>query len=320
MKAILCSTYGSPDVLKLEDIPKPVPAENKVLIKIHAAALNPLDWRVMRGGPLLFRLMIGLNKPREPRVGRDVAGTVEAVGRNVTRLKPGDEVFGICGGACAEYGCASESKLARKPAKVTFEQAASIPVAGLTALQGLRDKGHIRPGQKVLINGAAGGVGTFAVQFAKHFGADVTGVCSARNADMVRSLGASRVIDYTREDFTKGAERYDLILDNVGNRPFAELRRLLTPNGICAIAGAPKEASNALKTMLSGMMLSLVSKNLRFILARNSPQDLATIAELIEAGKVTPVVERRYTLAEVPEAIRYLETGHARGKLVITLE
>jgi NADPH:quinone reductase-like Zn-dependent oxidoreductase len=261
--------------------------------------------------------MVGLNRPREPRVGRDLAGTVEAVGRNVTRLKPGDEVFGTGNGSCAEYACASESKLAVKPAKVTFEQAASIPVAGITALQGLRDTGKIRPGQKVLINGAAGGVGTFAVQIAKHFGADITGVCGARNADMVRSLGAARVIDYEREDFTKGPERYDLVLDNVGNRSFSELRRLLTPNGICVIAGAPKEMRGALKTMLSGMMRSLVSKNLRFVLAKINPQDLTAIAELNESGKVTPVVERRYTLGEVPEAIRYLETGHVRGKLVV---
>lgn len=319
MKAIVYSSYGPPDVLKCQEIETPVPGDDEVLIKVHAAALNPLDWRVMRGGPLLFRLMVGLNKPREPRVGRDVAGRVEAVGKNVTRLKPGDEVFGVCRGSCAEYACASQSNLAIKPMKITFEQAASIPVAGMTALQGLRDKGQIRPGQKVLINGAAGGVGTFAVQIAKFFGADVTGVCSTRNVDMVRSLGTDRLIDYTREDFTKGRERYDLVLDNVGNRPFSECRRLLNPDGRCVIAGAPKTMGGAMAKMFGAMMLSAVSRSVRPMIANINPHDLAIMGELIEAGKVTPVIERRYTLGEVPDAIRYLEKGHARGKLVITL-
>jgi len=322
MKAVVYTRYGPPDVVEIRDVEKPVPKDDEVLIRVCAAAVNPADWRLLHGVPAIFRILFRVPSPsitQPGRLGHDVAGVVEAVGRSVTRLKSGDPVFGGCHGALAEYACAAESKLALKPDNVTFEQAASAPVAALTALQGLRDKGHIQPGQKVLINGAAGGVGTFAVQIAKSFGAEVTGVCSTRNLEMVRSLGADWVIDYTRQDFTRGGERYDLLLDNVGNRSLSDCRRVLTPKGICVLAGAPKKAGGFLMRALLAMMRSrFASQKFVMFIAKGNHQDLAVIGDLMATGKVTPVIDRRYSLQEVPEALRYLEEGHARGKVVIT--
>ena len=322
MKAIVYRRYGSPDVLKCEEIEKPTAGDNEVLIKVRAASVNPADWHLMRG-PYIVRILTGLRKPKDTRLGRDVAGRVEAVGRNVTQFRPGDEVFGTCRGAFAEYACISESKLATKPNNMTFEQAASVPIAALTALQGLRDKGRIQPGQKVLINGAAGGVGTFAVQVAKSFGAKVTGVCSTRNVDMVRSLGADHVTDYTREDFTKGTQRYDMILDLVGNHSLSACRRVLNPKGIYIGAGvlAVRSMIGILARLITAPLLSrFVSQSFLNFMARICKDDLTIMRKLMEAGKVTPVIDKRYRLSEVPEAIRYLAEGHARGKVVITLE
>ena len=320
MKAIVCRNYGSPDVLKYEEIEKPTPGDDEVLIKVRAASVNPRD-RLFRGTSYIVRILTGMRKPKDTRLGVDLAGQVEAVGRNVTGFKPGDEVFGSCRGAFAEYACTSESALVVKPENVTFEQAASVSVAARTALQGLRDKGHIQPGQKVLINGAAGGVGTFAVQIAKSFGADVTGVCSTRNVEMVRSIGADRVIDYTQQDFTKLGQRYDIIFDCVGNHSLSACRRVLNPNGICVLVGAPHKVWIVLTRALKALVLSrFVSQNFVMFIARRSKEDLTILQKLMEAGKVTPVIDRRYSLNEVPEAIRYLEEGHARGKVVITVE
>ena len=324
MKAIVYHRYGSPDVLSYEEMAKPAPAENEVLIRVRAAAANPYDWHFMRGEPYPVRIMAGgLRKPKDPRLGADVAGEIEAVGRSITRFKPGDAVFGSCKGAFAEYTCASESKLAMKPDNVTFEQAASVPIAAFTALQGLRDKGKLQPGQKVLINGAAGGVGTFAVQIAKSFGAEVTGVCSTRNVGMVRSIGADQVVDYTQEDFTKSARRYDVILDCVGNHSFSECRRVLNPRGIYVGAGGTTDnwMIGPLTSAIKALVLSwFVSQKQVMVLAKPSNEDLAIMGKLMESGKVTPVIDRSYSLSEVPEAIRYLEAGHARGKVVITVE
>ena len=322
MKAIVYSNYGSPDVLRCEEIERPATGDDEVLIKVRAASVNPIDWHFMRGTPYFLRMQLGLRKPKATRLGIDVAGQVEAVGRNVTQLKPGDEVFGSSRGTFAEYVCARASSLAMKPNNVTFEQAASVPVAGFTALQGLRDKGHLQPGQKVLINGASGGVGTFAVQIAKSFGADVTGVCSTRNADMVRSIGADHVIDYTKEDFTKSDGRYDIILDNVGNHRFFECRRVLNPKGThVGVGGA---TGNWMIVALAGLAGTLivsrfVSQNFVVFIGKGSKEDMAILGELMAASKVTPIIDRRYTLSETSEAIRYLEQGHARGKVVITL-
>lgn len=326
MKAIVYSEYGSADVLKYEEIEKPVPKDDEVLIKVLAASVNPLDWRLMEGTPRFVRLFSGLSKPRLGRPGVDVAGEIEAVGSKVTQFKPGDKVFGACRGAFAEYACAAASKLVMKSGDVTFEQAASLNVAGLTALQGLRDKGKIQPGNKVLINGAAGGVGTFAVQIAKSFGANVTGVCSTKNVDLVRSIGADEVIDYPRQDFTTSDltsnQRYDLILDCVGNHPFSECRRVLTPIGRFVGVGAPHDLSvmDLLGSMIKDSLLSIFSsqKAVMFI-AKSSQADLTLLAELIATGKLKPVIERRYTLSEAPDAVRHMEEGHARGKVVITL-
>jgi NADPH:quinone reductase-like Zn-dependent oxidoreductase len=323
MKAIVYSNYGSPDVLKYEEIEKPTAGDNEVLIKVRAASVNPYDWHFMRGTPYAVRIPAGLRKPKVTRLGADVAGQVEAVGRNVTQFKPGDAVFGTCRGAFAEYACTSEAALVMKPSNVTFEQAASVPIAAFTALQGLRDKGHIQPGQKVLINGAAGGVGTFAVQIAKSYGAEVTGVSSTRNVDMVRSIGADRVIDYTQEDFTKSGQRYDLLFDAVGNHSLSACRRVLNPKGVLIMAGgtAGRWMIGALARGIAALVLSrFVSQDLVGILARTRKEDLTIMRALIEAGKVTPVIDRRYKLSEVPEAVRYLEEGHARGKVVVTLE
>jgi NADPH:quinone reductase-like Zn-dependent oxidoreductase len=324
MKAIVYRCYGSPDVLKLEDIEKSIPADDQVLVKVQAASVNPLDWHYISGTPYLVRTDSGLGKPTDPRLGVDFAGLVEAVARNVKRFKPGDEVFGGRDGAFAEYVAVREERaVVLKPANVTFEQAASVPIAGITALQALRDKGRIQPGQKVLINGASGGVGTFAVQIAKSFGAEVTGICSTRNVAMVRSLGADHVIDYTREDFTQGAQRYDLIVDMIGNHPLLEYRRVLNPKGIFVLVGAPNEGRwlGGVSVMLKVLMLSpFVSQEFVPFLAELNQKDLSILGDLMQAGKVTPVIDRRYKLSEVPAAIRYLEEGHARGKVVIAVE
>jgi NADPH:quinone reductase-like Zn-dependent oxidoreductase len=329
MKAAVYTRYGPPDVVQITDVEKPVPKDNEVLIRIRAASVNPLDWHFMRGAPYFLRLMTGLRKPKDKRLGVDVAGQVEAVGRNVAQFKPGNEVFGSCRGAFAEYACTSESALVMKPDNVTFEQAASVPIAAFTALQGLRlgglgDKGQIQPGQKVLINGAAGGVGTFAVQIAKSFGADVTAVCSTRNVDMVRSIGADRVIDYTQEDFTKSGQRYKLFFDCVGNHSLLACRRVLNPKGIYIPVGGEggRWMIGAVARSIETLVLSwFVSQKLvAFFLAKSSKVDLTVMHDLMKAGKVTPVIDKRYRLSEVPEAIRYLEAGHARGKVVITLD
>ncbi len=320
MKAIIRQKYGSPDVLELREVDTPTPKDNEVLVKIHAASANPLDWHYMRGAPFLARLDGGLRKPRDPRLGADIAGRVEAVGNNVAQFQPGDEIFGVCAGGFAEYACARENKLALKPANISFEEAAAVPVAAITALQALRDWGQVRPGQRVLINGASGGVGTFAVQIAKAFGAEVTGVCSTRNVDLVRSLGADQVIDYTREDFVQGGRRYDLMLDNAGNRSLSDCRRALAPNGTLVLNAAPRGLFiGFLARLLKGLLLSrLTSQKVVFHIARINASDLVVLKELIESGKVTPVIDRRYPLSEIPDAVRYLEEGHARGKVVIS--
>src|SRR5712692_7369898 len=320
MKAIVYRRYGSPDVLGCEETEKPTPGDDEVLIKVRAASVNPLDRHIMRGRPPFLRIAFGLRKPKV-RPGRDVAGQVEAVGRNVTQFKPGDEVFGACRGSLAEYACTRESALATKPHNVTFEQAAAVPVAGLTALQGLRDKGKIQRGQRILINGAGGGVGTFAVQIAKSFGAEVIGVCSTSKVDLVRSIGADRVIDYTKEDFTNGTQHYDLIFDVASTHSMREYRRVLNPNGTCVIAGGATKVRAILTSAFEVLVLSrFVSQNFVMFVAKLSKEDLTTLGELMAAGKVAPVIDRRYRLSEVPEAIRYLEEGHARGKVVITME
>jgi len=325
MKAAVYTRYGPPDVVQIKDVEKPVPKDNEVLLKVRAASVNPVDWHFMRGTPYIVRIVAGLRKPKITRLGVDVAGQVEAVGRNVTQFKPGDEVFGTCKGAFAEYACTSERALVAKPDNVPFEQAASVPVAAFTALQGLRDKGHIQPGQKVLINGAAGGVGTFAVQIAKSFGADVTGVCSTRNVGLVRSIGADQVIDYTQADFTKSGQRYDLFFDCVGNHSLSACRRVLNPKGIHIMVGAPSGGGRwmigPLARLVKMLLLSwFMSQKFVTFIARSSKEDLTIMHELMKAGKVTPVIDKRYRLSEVPEAIRYLEEGHARGKVVVTLE
>lgn len=314
MKAVVHHQYGSPDILRIEEVEKPTAQDEEVLIKVRAAAVNPVDRLI--SGPYFVRPMTGLRRPKDIRVGRDLAGEIEAVGSNVRQFRPGDAVFGTSLGVFAEYVCARQNKLALKPANLTFEQAAAVPVAGITALQGLRDKGRIQTGQKVLINGAAGGVGTFAVQIAKSFGAEVTAVCSTRNVEMVRSIGADRVIDYTQEDFTQSGQRYDLLFDSVGNRSFSACRRAMSPTGILVIAGA-KSMSRLLKAPL---LSPFVSQKVVAFIASIKQQDLIVLKELMEAKKVTPVIDRYYTLREAPEAIRYLEEGHARGKVVITVE
>jgi NADPH:quinone reductase-like Zn-dependent oxidoreductase len=323
MKAAIYTKYGPPDVVQIRDIEKPVPKDDEVLVKIRTASVNPLDWHFMRGEPYVVRAMSGLTKPKITRLGVDVAGLVEAVGRTVTQFKPGDEVFGACRGAFAEYGCTPESSLTIKPRNLTFEQAGTVSVAGRTALQGLRDKGQIQAGQKALVNGAAGGVGTFVVQIAKSFGADVTGVCSTRNLDMVRSIGADRVIDYTQEDFAKSGQRYDIFFDCFANHSLFACRRVLNSKGIYIAVGGPSGPwmIGLLGRVVAGPLLSvLTSQKFVTFMAKSSKEDLRILGELMEAGKVTPVIDRRYRLSEVPEAIRYLEQGHARGKVVITVE
>ncbi|OLE69676.1 alcohol dehydrogenase [archaeon 13_1_20CM_2_51_12] len=321
MKAIVITKYGSPDVLQFEEVEKPTPKDNQVLVKVQAASANPLDWHGIRGKPFIARLMgTGLLRPKSSKVGADVAGRVEAVGKDVTQFKPGDEVFGGCNGSFAEYACAREDRVALKPANLSFEEVAAVPVAAYTALQGLRDKGHIQPGQKVLVNGASGGVGTFAVQIAKSFGAEVTGVCSTRNLDMLRKIGADHVIDYTQEDFTKNGQRYDLILDAVGNHSVSDYKRALNPEGVCVVVGF-SGMSYMIQHMIVGSFASKTgSKKISMMLTKPNKEDLIFMKQLLEDGKVVPVIDRRYPLSEVPEAIRYLEAGHAQGKVIITVE
>lgn len=324
MKAIVQDTYGSPDVLEFSDIDKPLVRDGDVLLRVHGAGLDPGVWHLMTGLPYLVRIMgFGLRQPKVRIRGRDVSGRVEAVGKNVTRFHPGDEVFGTCEGSFADYVCAREDRLAPRPANLTFEQAAAVPISGLTALQGLRDAGKVQPGQKVLIIGAAGGVGTFAVQLAKAFGAEVTGVCSTTKIDLVRSIGADHVIDYTCDDFADGLRRYDLILDTAGNRSLSHLRRALAARGTLVIVGGEgggRWLGGFDRQILRAPMLSpFVSQTLRPLISKERREDLLVLKELIEAGKVTPIIDRTYPLSEVPEAIRYLQGGHARGKVVITV-
>jgi NADPH:quinone reductase-like Zn-dependent oxidoreductase len=324
MKAIVRTTYGPPDVLQLKDVEKPTPKDDDVLIEVHAASVNAADWHLLTADVFLIRLMgQGFLKPKVKVLGADVAGRVEAIGRNVKQFQPGDEVFGdIFGsglGSLAEYACASENALVAKPASLTFEEAAAVPLAAVTALQGLRDRGRIKSGQRVLVNGASGGVGTFAVQIAKSFGAEVTAVCSTGKMDMVRSISADRVIDYTQEDFTRSGQRYDLILAANGYHPILHYRRALSPNGTYVMSGgAPAQMFQAI---LLGPWISVIgSRKMRMLSAKPNQKDLVFVKELIEAGKLRPVIDRRYPLGQAPEAIRYLGEGHARGKIVITVK
>ena len=323
MRAIVRNTYGSPDVLELQEIDKPDVTDDEVLVRVRAASVNRADWYTLTGTPYVGRTQLGLLKPKSNRMGVDFAGTVEAVGRDVTQFRPGDEVFGGRSGAFAEYVCVREDRaVVPKPANVTFDEAAAVPVAAITALQGLRDKGQIQPGQKVLINGASGGVGTFAVQIAKAFGAEVTGVCSTRNVDLVRSIGADHVIDYTREDFTRSDRRYDLMLDIAGSRSWSACRRVLNPQATLVIVGAPKgnrligPLSHIVKVRLAALRSS---QKVVFFIAKFNKADMAVLRELLEAGKVTPVMDGRYELSEIADALRYMGEGHCRGKVVITV-
>jgi NADPH:quinone reductase-like Zn-dependent oxidoreductase len=323
MKAAIRDRYGSPDVVELREIDRPAAADDEVLVRVRAASVNPADWYGMTGTPYVGRMQFGVLKPKSTGLGVDFAGTVEAVGKDVTQFRPGDEVFGGRSGAFADYVCVREDRaVVPKPANLTFEQAAAVPVAALTALQGLRDKGQIQPGQKVLINGASGGVGTFAVQIAKALGAEVTGVCSTKNVDLVRSIGADHVIDYTQEDFTRSDRRYDLMLDVAGSRSWSECRRVLNPQATLVIVGAPKgnrligPLSHIVKVRLAALRSS--QKAVFFIAKFNKP-DMAVLRELLEAGKVTPVIDRRYELSEIADALRYMGEGHAQGKIVITM-
>jgi len=322
MKAIVYHRYGSPEVLKLEEIEKPAPEDDEVLIKVRAASVNPLDCRLLKGKPYATRLMSRLGRLKAGRPGVDVAGEVEAIGKKITRFKPGDEVFGAAAGALAEFATARESRLVLKPENLTFEQAASVNVAGMTALQGLRNKGQLAPGEKVLINGAAGGVGTYAVQIAKVFGAELTGVCSTRNLDLVKSIGADHAIDYLKEDFTQGRVLYDLIFDCVGNVSFSNCRRALTRHGKLVMVGAPH--TNWMLAVMAPLLWAkleswFVSQKAIAALAQSNQNDLVFISELLSAGKVTPVIDRVYNLNEAREAVRYLEEGHARGKVIVTV-
>jgi NADPH:quinone reductase-like Zn-dependent oxidoreductase len=321
MKAIVYTKYGSPDVLRLEDVEQPTPKDDEVLIKIHAASLNAYDWHLLTADIFLVRLSGGgLLKPKSKIPGADIAGRIEAVGRNVTQFRPGEDVFGEIGhGGFAEYACARENRLASKPANLSFEEAAAVPMAALTALQGLRDKGRIQAGQKVLINGASGGLGTFAVQIAKSFGAEVTAVCSTRNLDQARSLGADHVIDYTQEDFTQNGQRYDLILAVNGYHSLSAYKRALAPKGSYIMAGG--STAQIFQAMLLGSLMSISgNKKMGGVAAKRDQKDLVFLKELLEAGKLVPVIDRRYPLSEAAEALRYLGAGHARGKVVIAVE
>lgn len=322
MKAIVYTKYGSPDVLQLKEVEKITPKDSEALVKIHAASANPIDWHLIRGKPFFARFSSGFLKPKNPIPGIDIAGRVEVVGNSVTQFQPGDEVFGCVTGAFAEYVAACENDLALKPTNLLFEQAAAIPVVAFTALQGLRDYGHIQAGQKVLINGASGGVGTFAVQIAKSFGTEVTGVCSTRNLDLVRSIGADHVVDYTREDFTLTGQRYDLIFCAMGNRSALAYKRALSPNGKCVMTGFTTMSHLLIRVLFLGSLLSMTgSKKIAMMgVAKPNQKDLLFVKELLEAGKVVPVIDRCYLLSETADAIRYLEKGHARGKVIITVE
>ncbi len=324
MKAVVYRCYGSPEVVKLEDQAKPVPAADRMLVKVHAASVNPLDWHYMRGKPYIMRPMAGIGAPKDIRLGVDFAGTVEAVGKDVTEYKPGDEIFGGADGAFAEYVTVrGKGSVALKPPNITFEQAAAVPIAAITALQALRDQGKVQPGQKVLINGASGGVGTFAVQLAKVMGAEVTGVCSTRNLALVQSIGANHVIDYTREDFTKGTQLYDVIVDNVGTHSASEYRRVLTPHGALVTVGGLGGGSwlgPMADTLKTALLAPFVSQKMGFFLAHLNHADLDYLRQLLQEGKITPVIDRQFKLSETAEAIKYLEAGHARGKVVINLE
>lgn len=324
LKAIVYEKYGPPDVLQLKEVEKPTPRDGEVLIKIHAASINYADWGLLRGKPFLVRLMeFGPLKPKNKILGADVAGRVEAVGVNAKQFQPGDEVFGdlsACGwGSLAEYVSVPENALALKPANISFEEAAAVPLAGVTALQGIRDKGQIKPGQKILINGASGGVGTFAVQIAKSYGTEVTAVCSTRNLDMARSIGADQVIDYTQEDFTQNDQRYDLIIAANGNHSISEYKRALSPKGTYVCTGG--SLAQIFQSLLLGPWISMTgSKKMGNSAAKPNQKDLVFMKELLEAGKVVPVIDKRYTLSEAPEAFRYLGEGHAQGKVVIIVE
>jgi NADPH:quinone reductase-like Zn-dependent oxidoreductase len=322
MKAITHTKYGPPEVLQLEEIEKPVPKENEVLLKVFAASVNPADWHMIRGEPKFARLAFGLTTPKNIIPGIDIAGKIEAVGKNVEELNPGDEVFGGTGwgGAFAEYVCVQEKSIVIKPANISFDEGASISVAAISALQGLRDKGNVQSGQKVLINGASGGVGTFAVQLAKHFGAEVTGVCSTGNLNLVRSIDADKVIDYTKEDFTNTSQKYDLIIDNVANCSVADLKRALNPNGRCVIIGF-SSMSRMFQHMFLGPLVSMIgNKKIGGLgTAKMNKNDLNFLRELLETGKIKPVIDRIYPLSDAAEAIGYVEEGHAKGKVVINV-
>ncbi|MEZ5512962.1 MAG: NAD(P)-dependent alcohol dehydrogenase [Steroidobacteraceae bacterium] len=324
MRAIVYRCYGPPEVLKLEAVEKPVPADDRVLVRVRAASVNPLDWHYLRGEPYVMRLSSGLGAPEDITMGVDFAGTVTAVGNGVTNFKPGDEVFGGTGGAFAEYVAVRASRaIVHKPPNVGFEEAAAVPIAAVTALQALRDKGELKPGQNVLINGASGGVGTFAVQIAKSLGAEVTGVCSTRNVSMVRSIGADHVIDYTQQDFTQGTERYDLIIDNVGNHGLLAVRRVMQPDGIYVGVGGPNDnrwVGPLLGPLKASLLAPFVSQEFRSLLADLNQADLEFLRDLMAAGKLTAVIDRRYPLAETPAAIAYVETGRARGKVMVTVD
>ncbi len=322
MKAIVQDSYGSADVLTLRELDEPVPADHEVLVRVHAAGVDRGVWHVMTGEPYLIRLGYGFRKPKSPVPGMDLAGRVEAVGSGVTRLKPGDEVFGVCNGAFAELACARENKLERKPVNLSLEHAAAVPVSALAALQAVRDEGGLQPGQEVLIIGASGGVGTYAVQIAKAFGGQVTGVCSTSKTDMVRSIGADHVIDYTREDFADGRRRYDLILDIGGNRSLSHLRRALTATGTLVIVGGEEGGRwlGGLDRSLRAVVLSkFVRQTLRAQFPADRDGDLLVLKNLIEDGRITPVIDKVFPLSEAPDAIRYMEAGRARGKILITV-
>jgi NADPH:quinone reductase-like Zn-dependent oxidoreductase len=320
MKAIVQARYGSPDVLELKEIDKPVVGDDEALVRVHAASVNPADWHVMRGSPYFVRLAgYGLRRPKNPVPGSDVAGVVDAVGKNVTRLRPGDAVFGWCRGSYAEYACGAEDRLVPSPANLTFEQAAAVPIAATTALQGLRDTGQLQPGQTVLVIGASGGVGTFAVQIAKALGAEVTGVCSTRNVEMVRSIGADHVVDYSREDFVRSGQRHDLVFQLAGTSSPSECRRALAPNGTLVLSSGDGRFTGIDRILTAMVSSPFVSQRLVTWVTKANNADLLTLKGLIEAGEVTPVIDRTYTLAETAAAIRYLEEGHTRGKVVITV-
>jgi NADPH:quinone reductase-like Zn-dependent oxidoreductase len=326
MKAVIHEKYGPPEVLELRETEKPKLEENRVLVRVHATSINPADYHPMRG-MILARTMgnTGLRKPKDGRFGTDFAGEIEEIGKSVTQFKPGDQVYGVAPGAAAEYAAAREDKIALKPSNASFEEAAAVPIAAFTALQAVRDKGKVQPGQKVLVNGASGGVGTFAVQIAKSYGAEVTAVASTRNQDLVRQIGADHAIDYTQQDFTKSGEKYDVILDTIGNHSITSIRRALTPNGICIQIGFPGVAAFFGRIIYGIVSSKLSSKKVGFFIAKSNSKDLQVLKELIESEKVKPVIDRTYTMKEISDAVRYVEgpnhrPGHARGKVVVRID